>query len=171
VRRMNRLAKVGVLGVVALLVGGLAPAVAQPGPGGPGGGGGFRGGAGMRPMAGRMMQMLYLERAWIAVSFGLDATEEQVTQLRPVFQAAWDTRKKAIEETAGGDRAGRALALSEANDQIRRDIDNGLAAVLSEEQLAKWDEMKTNPQLGGFGLGLGMGMMGPGGAAPAGGQP
>lgn len=134
----------------------IAAAIAQPNAGGAGRRGrGFLGGANQaaqnRP--GRFMQLMYLERAWLAVSFELGATEDQLLKLRPIFLAAWETRNGTLSALQGGDRAGLALRLSEITDQLRKDIDNGLAQVLTEEQLAKWEELKANPVgLGPFGL-------------------
>jgi len=88
---------------------------------------------------------MYLERSWAIVAFDLDLTDEQLTGLRAFYKAAWDTRQKALREP-GGDLAGRALALSETLDQVRRDIDAALGDVLTEEQLAKWEEIKQDPE-------------------------
>jgi hypothetical protein len=89
--------------------------------------------------------MTYLERSWVAVAFELDVTDEQLTGLRAFYKAAWDTRQQALDQPAG-DAAGRALALWEALDQVRSDIDAALTDVLTEEQLAQWEEIKEAQQ-------------------------
>jgi len=150
---MGRLVRIGWL-VAAALVVGWTSVGAQPAPA-PGARAGLGAGGG-RNLAGRAMHFLYLERAWTVVCFDLQITDEQLLKLRPLFQAAWESRKKAVENTQGGDLAGRALALSQANDQIRKDIDDGLAQVLTEDQLAQWEEVRDAPMFGGFGLGPGM---------------
>jgi hypothetical protein len=135
---------------------------AQPAPGGQGGGwrAGNRG-----AMAGRAMQLLYIERAFALVCFELGMTDEQLLKARPLFQAAWESRKAALAGLQGGDPAGMALKLSEANDRLRQDIEDGLTDVLTEEQRARFDELMSRPPPGlPFGGG---GWRGPGGAAPA----
>jgi hypothetical protein len=160
---MKAPARIVVLGAAAVLMA-LSGAHSQPAnPGAPGGG--LRAGGANR--AAWLLKALYLERAWQAVSFDLETTDEQLLQLRPRFQAAQESRKKAFQDAAGGDPAGRALALSEAIDEVQKDVDGALGDVLTEDQLAKWEEIKSDPTLGGFGGGLGalLGMARPG-AAP-----
>lgn len=89
--------------------------------------------------------MTYLERSWVSVAFELDVTDEQLTGLRAFYKAAWDTRQQALDAPAG-DAAGRALAVWEALDQVRADIDAALGDVLTEEQLAAWEEIKEAQQ-------------------------
>ncbi len=146
-KRRPMLSKVLVVVAAALLIVGVAAIIAQPGPGG-----GRRGGRGF---AGAMGLMMYLERAWGAVNFELDGTDEQITELKPIFQSAYDARKEAIEKArADQDRQVLVTALQ----QVQTDIDAALKDVLTEEQLAEWEEVKATGQAA-----LGMGFGRPGG--------
>jgi len=150
-KRTPMLGKGLVVAMAALLIVGVCAIVAQPGPGGGrrGGGRGFGGGMGL---------MMYLERAWGAANFELDATDEQITELKPIFQAAYDARKEAIQKA----RAEQDVqALMTALQQVQSDIDAALGDVLTEEQLAEWEEVKATGQAA-----LGMGFGRPGGGAP-----
>lgn len=149
--RKSLLGKVLVAATVAVLIVGVCAIIAQPGPGG------GRRGAG-RGFGGAMGLMMYLERAWGAVHFELEATDEQTTELKPIFQSAYDARKEAVEQArADQDRQVLVTALQ----QVQTDIDAALADVLTEEQLAEWEEVK---QTGQAALGMGFGRRG-GGAA------
>jgi hypothetical protein len=142
--RKSMLSKVFLAVAVALLIAGVAAIVAQPGPGaGPGGRRGARG------FGGAMGLMMYLERAWAAVHFELEATDEQIAELKPIFQSAYDSRKAAIEKAqADQDRQ----ALMTALQQVQTDIDAALQDTLTEEQLAEWEQVKQ-AALAGLGLG------------------
>ncbi len=147
--RKSMLRKVLLAVTVAVLVLGVAAIMAQPGPGGGPGGRGGRG------FGGAMGLMMYLERAWAALPFELDATDEQIAELKPIFQAAYDSRKAAIEKAqADQDRQTLIAALQ----QGQTDIDAALQDTLTEEQLAEWEQLKQAAQAG---LGLGR----PGGGA------
>lgn len=103
--------------------------------------------------------MIYLERAWSAVNFELEATDEQIADLKPIFQGAWETRKEAIAKAQAERNAQVAMA---ALQQVQSDIDAALAETLTEEQLAEWEAFKQAAQAG---MGMGFGRRG-GGAQP-----
>jgi predicted O-methyltransferase YrrM len=149
-----------VIVAVALLMFSDASSIAQRGGGGFGGGlRGGRGGGGLMRLA------MYLERSWAALAFDLEATEAQLAELRPTYEAAWEARRKALEQPAadpdlqGGGPPRRAMAL----DQVRADIDAALAEALTDEQLAEWEQLQaatSRRMMGGMGRGDGRGRRG-----------
>lgn len=143
--RKSMVSKVVVVATVAVLIVGVAVIMAQPGPGGGPGGRGGRG------FGGAMGLMMYLERAWGALSFELDATDEQIAELKPIFQAAYDSRKEAIEKARAEQNPEGLMA---ALQQVQSDIDAALKDTLTEEQLAEWEQVKQAAQ-GGMGMGFG----------------
>jgi Spy/CpxP family protein refolding chaperone len=135
-----------VAAAVILLIVGAVSLMAQPGAGG------GRGGA-----RGTMGSMQYLERSWAALAFELNATPEQLTKLRPVYQKIYDERKAALDKA----RAEQDFqAMGPALEKAQADIDAALKTALTPEQLAKWQQlqqaaqgMRRRPQGGGGGGG------------------
>lgn len=122
-----------------LLLGLVAAAVmAQPPgapPGAPGGGGRGQG-------LGMAMAMMYLERAWATVNFELEATTEQIEELRPVFQAKWDARKAA---RAIAQQTNDFQTLQATMQQIEQETEAKLKEVLTPDQYQKWEQIKSQP--------------------------
>ena len=82
----------------------------------------------------------YLDRSWTAVSFAIELTPEQVTNLRPTFGAAWKTRVEVMQKVmAAAQGPDRQAAMQEALpifQQIKTDIDAKLKEVLTADQAA-----------------------------------
>ncbi len=149
-----------VIGVVALALALVAVAGAQGGPGGQGGPpGGGRGGN-------IMGAMMYLERAWTAVSFQLGCTHEQIELLHPIFAAELKTRNDAVKKAM---EAQDWESMRTAITTCQSALEAKLAEVLTEEQLTALDELMAVQMMGGRG-GRGGPGGGPGGGAGGGGQ-
>jgi Spy/CpxP family protein refolding chaperone len=128
-RKKRRITMGGLLGLTAVLAGLISTAVAQPGPGGRPGG---------RAALGAPQAMMFLERTWAAVAFEIKASQEQLVQLYPAYQEAWEARKKAQQEAR--EKQDRTL-LRNALQQIQTDLQAKLKEVLTPEQsdqLQQW---------------------------------
>lgn len=125
-------------------------------PGGGGGGGGQRGG---------MQNLMYMDRAWTAVSFGVEATTDQLDKLRPTFQTAFQSRLDLIKGVmeAQDRQAAMQDAITKAQ-QMKDEIDAKLKEVLTPDQMTKLQPMLSFGQGGGRGGGGGAGAGGAGGA-------
>ena len=103
-----------------------------------------------------MGAMMYLERAWTAVSFQLGCTHEQIELLHPTFAAELKTRNDAIKkamETQDMESMRAAITTCQSA------LEAKLAEVLTEEQLTALNElMSAQTMMGGRG-----GRGGPGG--------
>lgn len=132
-RKKRRMTMWGLLGLMAALAGLIwvgSTAVAQPGPGG-------RPGAGGRVL-GVAQAMMFLERTWAAAAFEIKASPEQLMQLHPAYQKAWDERKQAQQEAQ--EKQDRTI-LRNALQKIQTDLQAQLKEVLTQEQsdqLQKW---------------------------------
>jgi Spy/CpxP family protein refolding chaperone len=131
-RRRAIVTTVIVAAAVILLVVGAVSIMAQPGAGG--GPGGARG---------AMRSMQHLERSWTALAFELNATADQLTKLRPIYQKVYDERKAALEKA----RAAQDFqAMGPALEKAQADIDAALKDALTPEQLAKWQQLQQAGQ-------------------------
>ena len=93
-----------------------------------GGGGGGRGAGGA---------MNYLDRAWTVVSFAIELTPQQVTDLKPVFVDGWKSRVEIMQKLmAAQDRQAAMQEALPAIQKIKTDIDAKLATVLTDAQKA-----------------------------------
>lgn len=98
-------------------------------------GGGRQGRGGQRGMMG---DMYYLERAWTAVSFQLDATPEQVAALTPIFREALLTRNELIQAAI---EARDFQSVRTAITDCRTTLETALQEQLTDEQWAKLNEL------------------------------
>jgi len=107
-----------------------------------------------QPQPGRtgMRDMMYLERAWTAVSFQLECTAEQIEQLQPIFATALQTRNDAMQAAR---EAQDRDALNQAVADCKTTLTDALTAALTEEQMTKLDELMNQamgmPRQGGGG--------------------
>ncbi|MBP8952893.1 MAG: hypothetical protein KBI47_10920 [Armatimonadetes bacterium] len=113
---------------------------------------------------GRMGAIMYLERTWSAINFGLELTAEQMATLRPIFADAFKTRADAVA-------AGNADLLSAVLDDTRAHVEAKLKETLTEEQMAKYTELTSFGRPGGRGPGGGPGGQGGPGGGPGGPPP
>jgi hypothetical protein len=103
-------------------------------------GGGQRDGRRGGGQDGMMGSMMYLERSWTAVSFQLDCTGEQLTQLRPTYRNTLNARDAALKQAREKqDREAMAKAMTEAKTRL----DTKLKSVLSDAQWTKLGQLMT----------------------------
>lgn len=103
---------------------------------------------------GMMGDMYYLERAWTAVSFQLDATPEQIAALTPIFREALTTRNELIQAAIEAqDFAGVQTAISDCKATLQA----ALQEQLTEAQWTKLDELMNARMMGGRPRGDGAG--------------
>lgn len=139
--RRTQTVGLAVVGAVVLVVILAATAGAQ-GPGGQGGPpGGGRGGN-------VMGAMMYLERAWTAVSFQLDCTHEQIELLHPTFAAELKTRNDAVKKAM---QAQDWESMRTAITTCQSALEAKLAEVLTEAQMTTLDELMSVQMMGGRG--------------------
>jgi hypothetical protein len=95
-----------------------------------------------------MGNMIYLERAWTAVSFQLNCTDDEIAALKPTFASALDARNTAIQAArqAGGDRQTMMAAIQKAGDDCKATLDAKLNTVLTADQQAALQKLLTPPQ-------------------------
>ena len=125
-----------VLIVVVAAVAFAQPPAAAPGPppgqaqGGPAGrGGGFQ-------------NMMYLDRAWTALCFGVKVTPDQLTKLTPAFQTAWDARVEIMKKMVGAaDFRAAMQEAAPAMQQSRQDLEAKLKEALTPEQLTQLEAL------------------------------
>lgn len=133
---MKRLLKSAVIVTLALTLAAL-PALAQ----------GPRAGAtGARPggeRRGGMMNMMYLEQSWAALTFEIGISADQISKLRPTYQAAWKSRAAAMK-TAMQKRDFQSA--SSAATKIKASLDGKIKAVLSKSQMAAWTKWQAEQQ-------------------------
>ena len=114
----------------AVLLFGLVSAEAQRGRGGfPG-----RGGRGdirkMRTQA-QAIRAFPVERLWAGLSFGIDLTEGQLAEIKPVMAEAWAKRNGVLNVAKKAGSWERAREVLEA---LKQDVDEKLAILLTKEQ-------------------------------------
>ncbi|MFP3904446.1 MAG: hypothetical protein ACLFWB_09435 [Armatimonadota bacterium] len=127
---------VGIAAAVALLAAVAIPVFAQRGE--------ARGGD--RGQRGMMGDMMYLERSWTAVSFQLECTDEQISQLYPIYALALQERNEAIKQAAvDQDREGYV----EAIEACRTVLETKLQDVLTELQWQTLQEIMQPARRGG----------------------
>ena len=125
----------GVILVMALIAVAAAAFAQQRGPGAGGGPGGGR-------MQG-MMDLRYVETAWMAACFELNVSAQQLASLRPTFQAAYKLRRDAMEKA----RTSRDLSGLEATGKkIKSSIDAKLKQVLTAQQMAQWQKLQKEAE-------------------------
>jgi len=101
-----------------------------------GGGGGGRGGG--------QGAMMYLDRAWTALSFGLTLTDAQVAALRPTFQTSFATRAETMKTVmAAQDRQAAMQDAMATMAKIKPDMDAKMKEVPTADQLAAIQPMLT----------------------------
>ena len=92
-----------------------------------------------------------LEERIAQVKEHLDLSEEQVEQITPILKSALEAQKELLEDTdiARDGRRERdwknvrqARQMRDRTNEIRENTRKELAAVLTEEQLEKYDEMQ-----------------------------
>ena len=109
--------------------------------GGPGGGGG----------GGRSGGLVFgLDSDWAAICFEFELAGAKFTSAREAFQAAYDLRKELLEGMRSGevDREMMREELAIAGEELTE----ALAKVLTEEQLAQLQKLRSQRR-GGFGSG------------------
>lgn len=126
---------VSILAAAALLIAVAIPAFAQRGER-----------DGQRGQRGMMGDMMYLERSWTAVSFQLDCTDEQISQLHPVYKAALEARQEGVKNAAD-DRDMEAYA--QAIEDCKTTLEAKLQEVLSEVQWQTLQEIMQPARRGG----------------------
>ncbi len=105
---------------------------------------------------GRMGNFMFIERSWAILCFGLGASQEQINKLRPAYQDAWNTRAEALNKLrAAEDRRAAFQEFAQTLQMIRGDLEQKLAAVLTEEQQEKLQQMLQGGIFGGRGRGRG----------------
>jgi hypothetical protein len=107
---------------------------------------------------GMMGNMMYLERAWTAVSFQLEGvTDAQEAALKPVFKQALDARVADIEAArqAGGDRQAMMQAMQAAGEKCKTTLDTALQQQLTPVQWDALQKLLAPPQRGNRGGGGG----------------
>jgi len=88
--------------------------------------------------------MMYLDRAWTALSFGLTLTDAQVAALRPTFQTSFATRAETMKTVmAAQDRQAAMQDAMATMAKIKTDIDAKMKEVLTADQLAAIQPMLT----------------------------
>ena len=126
-RGMTSAVKVGlVLALIALA----ATAFAQQPRAGAGGGAGARGGAA------RGGGMMFLESSWLALTFEIGISSDQIAKLRPAYQAAWNQRKSAFAQ-AQKSRNFQALMTLGAKQQTT--LQGKIRQVLNGQQYSRWN--------------------------------
>jgi Spy/CpxP family protein refolding chaperone len=87
--------------------------------------------------------MMYLERTWAAVAFVCNASRDQLAKLRPTYQEAYTSRRKAFEKAR---EAHDFEAIQKASENARKTIDAKLKQVLSSDQIAKLKKWQDNQE-------------------------
>jgi len=97
------------------------------------------------PGAFRVMQTV--ENTWAAIAFEVKVSDETQKKARPLFQKAWDDRKKLMRESAGNFNA-----MMEGMRKIKNDLDAGLKKILSDDEMKKltqWERsQRRRPPMG-----------------------
>lgn len=98
------------------------------------------------PEGGRMQGMAdlrYVEVAWMAACFELNASVQQLTALLPTFRAAYKLREETMEKA----RESRDFsALETAGRRIRAGIDSKFKEVLTPQQMAQWQRLQQEAE-------------------------
>lgn len=98
------------------------------------------------PGAFRVMQAI--ENTWAALAFEVKVSDETLKKARPLFQKAWDARKKLMRESAGN-----FDAMIDGMTKIKSDLDTGLKKILTEKEMKKlieWEKsQQRQPPMGG----------------------
>lgn len=113
---------------------------------------------------GRMGAIMFLERTWSVINFGLELTAEQMATLKPIFADAFKTRADAVA-------AGNADLVNAVLDDTRAHVEAKLKETLTEEQMARYTELTSFGRPGGRGPGGGPGGQGGPGGGPGGPPP
>ncbi|MCD6506926.1 hypothetical protein J7M22_09925 [Candidatus Poribacteria bacterium] len=90
------------------------------------------------PGAFRMMQAI--ENTWAAIAFEVKVDNKTLEKIRPLFQKAWDDRKKLIRESAGN-----FDAMMDGMAKIKKDLDKKLRKALTKEEMRKlieWEKLQ-----------------------------
>jgi len=88
------------------------------------------------------MGAMMFEFSWAALAFEVKVSGQQLEQLRPTYQAAWDTRKAAMKKAMENQDW---QALGSAMQKVQANIDAKLKQVLTKDQLdklKKWEEAR-----------------------------
>jgi len=100
-----------------------------------GGGGGERRGGGMR---GFNPTSILIDNSWTDLTFSLKVDDDTLIKARPVYQKHRDSLEKAVEEASS---SGDFQGVREAMGKVRDGFQTDLKSVLTEEQIAKLDEL------------------------------
>ena len=115
---------------VAVLLLGFTSTEAQRGRGGFPGRGGLGDVRKMRTQA-QAIRAFPVERLWAELSFGIDLTESQLAEIKPVMAEAWAKRNGVLDAAKEAGAWERAREVLEA---LRQRVDEKLAVLLTKEQ-------------------------------------
>ena len=102
--------------------------------------GGDRGGRGMG--MGMMNPASFVDNSWLDLTFTMQVDDETLIKARPVYQAARDKFTAKMEELrASGDMQSAREKIQGIVATVGKEFQAGLKEVLSEEQLAKLNEL------------------------------
>ena len=100
--------------------------------------GGDRGGRGM----GMINPVSWINDSWVDLTFTMKVDDESLVKARPVYQAARDTFAAKMEEIqASGDRQAAMTEMRSVAATVGKEFNAGLKEVLTEEQVAKVNEL------------------------------
>ena len=98
-----------------------------------GGGAGGRGGGG----AGRGMSAMFLESSWLALTFEIGISSDQIAKLRPAYQAAWNQRKSAFAQAQKSQNYQSLMPLA---DRQKATLQARIRQVLNGQQYSRWQK-------------------------------
>ena len=111
---------------------------AQERPERPGGGGAMRGGPGGFGGGGFSATGI-IDSSWSDLTFAVKVDDETLIKARPVYQKSRDDLAKAVEEARA---AGDFQSMRDTMTQVRGEFKAALGKVLTQDQIAKLDELE-----------------------------
>ena len=107
--------------------------------------GGDRGGRGM---TGMMNPASLVDNSWIDLTFTLKVDDETLVKARPIYQTARDKFEAKMKEAqASGDMRAAMADMQSYAATVGKEFQNGLKEVLTEEQVAKLNELTKKRQM------------------------
>ena len=109
--------------------------------------GGDRGGRGMMGMM-NMNPASLVDGSWIDLTFTLKVDDETLVKARPIYQTARDKFQAKMKEVqASGDRRAAMADMQSFAATVGKEFQNGLKAVLTQEQVTKLNELTKKRQM------------------------